>query len=62
MPFEGFMVPVPEEYDKILRATYGDYSVCVRSTALHDYPFYNKQLEQLRKRVAEVEAAEKREE
>lgn len=61
MPFEDFMVPVPLEYDKILRATYGDYSVCVRNTTLHDYPFYNKQLEQLRKRVAQVEAVRKRE-
>ncbi len=61
MPFEDFMVPVPSEYDKILRATYGDYSVCVRNTTLHDYPFYNKQLEQLRKRVAQVEAVRKRE-
>lgn len=61
MPFEGFMVPVPGEYDKILHVIYGDYSVCVRNTTLHDYPFYNKQLEQLRKRVAEVEAARKRE-
>lgn len=62
MDFEGFMVPVPGEYDKILRATYGDYSVCVRNTTLHDYPFYNKQLEQLRRQVAQVEAARKREE
>lgn len=61
MPFEGFMVPVPGEYDKVLRVIYGDYSLCIRNTALHDYPFYNKQLEQLRKRVAEVEAARKKE-
>lgn len=61
MPFEGFMVPVPGEYDKVLRAIYGDYSVCTRNTTLHDYPFYNKQLEQLRRHVAEVEAARKRE-
>ncbi|MBD5394865.1 MAG: LicD family protein [Lachnospiraceae bacterium] len=61
MPFEGVMVPVPGGYDKILRATYGDYSVCIRNTALHGYPFYNKQLEQLRKRVAEIEGVRKRE-
>lgn len=60
MPFEGFMVPVPGEYDKILRATYGDYTVCVKNTTLHDYPFYNKQLEQLRKQVAQAEAARER--
>lgn len=62
LPFEGFMVPVPGQYDKILHATYGDYSVCIRNNTLHDYPFYNKQLEQLRKHVARVEAARKREE
>lgn len=61
MSFEGFMAPVPGEYDKVLRAIYGDYSVCIRNTALHGYPFYNKQLEQLRRHVAEVEAARKRE-
>ncbi|MCX4350772.1 MAG: LicD family protein [Lachnospiraceae bacterium] len=61
LPFEDFMVPAPSEYDKILRATYGDYSICVRNTTLHDYPFYNKQLEQLRKQVAQAEAARKRE-
>lgn len=62
LPFEGFDVPVPCGYDEILRATYGDYSVRIKSGTLHDYPFYKKQLEQLRKHVAEVEAARKREE
>lgn len=61
MPFEGFMVPVPGEYDKVLRVIYGDYSVRIRNTTLHDYPFYNKQLEQLRRYVAEAEEARKRE-
>lgn len=55
LPFEGFYVPVPGEYDKVLRATYGDYMVRIKNTALHDYPFYKKQLEQLRRHVAEVE-------
>lgn len=62
MPFEGFMVPVPREFDRILCATYGNYLGHGRNLALHDYPFYNKQLEQLRKRVAEIEGARKREE
>ena len=61
MPFEGFSVPVPGGYDRILRSTYGDYSVCIKNTTLHDYPFYKKQLEQLRQYVAEVESARKRE-
>lgn len=57
LPFEGFDVPVPAEYDKILCATYGDYMKPIKSAAMHDYPFYNKQLEQLRRHVAEAEAA-----
>lgn len=51
LPFEGFGVPVPVEYDKVLRATYGDYHVFKQGKAAHDYPFYKKQLEDLRKRV-----------
>ena len=25
VPFEGYMLPVPKEYDKLLTADYGDY-------------------------------------
>ena len=53
LPFEGFDVPVPENYDAVLRVIYGDYTVYVRSGALHDYPCYKRQLEELRKKVAE---------
>ncbi len=56
LPYEGFMIPAPREYDKVLRATYMNYMVRRKYSALHDYPFYNKQLELLRKRVAEFEA------
>ncbi len=55
LPFEGFGVPVPKEYDKILRADYGDYHEYKQAKAAHDYPFYNKQLEELRKKVKEME-------
>lgn len=57
LTFEGFGVPVPKEYDKILQADYGDYHVFKQAVAGHDYPFYKKQLEELRKRVREVERA-----
>lgn len=50
-PYEGFEVPVPVDYDDILRVIYGDYTVKIRNSAAHDYPFYKKQLEELRKRV-----------
>lgn len=61
LDFEGFAVPVPGEYDSILRTTYGGYMTCVRNATLHDYPFYKKQLEQLREYVARVETDRKRE-
>lgn len=52
MPFEGFDVPVPTGYDEILQRIYGDYTICVKNTAAHDYPCYKRQLEELRKHVA----------
>ena len=55
LPFEGFDIPVPGNYDAVLKAIYGDYKVCVQSKGMHDYPCYKKQLEELRKRVAEIE-------
>ncbi len=55
LTFEGFMVPVPKAYDAVLRVIYGDYRVCVRNGALHDYPCYKRQLEELRRRLQEKE-------
>lgn len=55
LSFEGFGVPVPKQYDKILKVQYGDYHVYKQAEAAHDYPFYKKQLEDLRKRVKEIE-------
>ena len=55
LPFEDFAVPVPGQYDQVLRSTYGDYHIYKRQTAGHDYPFYTKQLEDLRRRVKEYE-------
>lgn len=48
LSFEGFDIPVPTGYDAILRVIYGDYTVRVRNTSLHDYPCYKRQLEELR--------------
>ena len=53
--YEGFEVPGPEEYDPVLKMIYGDYMTRYRNTAAHDYPFYKKQLEQLRNHVKRVE-------
>ncbi len=54
-PFEGFLIPVPVGYDEILKRIYGDYQVRVRSTAMHDYPLYNKQLNHMRKIIGDLE-------
>lgn len=58
LPFEGFDIPVPGNYDAVLRTIYGDYRVPIRNTTLHDYPCYKRQLEELRRKVAEAEAKE----
>lgn len=55
LTFEGFDIPVPENYDAVLKTIYGDYRKCVRSKASHDYPCYKRQLEELRAKVAEIE-------
>lgn len=55
LPFENVEVPVPAGYDEVLKTIYGDYSVFIKNAQSHDYPFYNKQLEHLRKIVKEME-------
>ncbi len=55
MPFESVELPVPIAYHEVLTAKYGDYMKKVRNTAAHDYPYYNKQLEQMRKVIKEME-------
>lgn len=50
LPFENVMVPVPHQYDEVLKATYGDYMKPQKYTAEHDYPFYKKQKEILKEK------------
>lgn len=57
--FEGFGVPVPAGYDTILRIIYGDYQVRIRNTSMHGYPMYQKQLEQMREILKQMEEAQK---
>ncbi len=47
MPFEGFLFPVPMNYDAVLRNCYGDYMIPVHGTSAHtvvcfdtDRPYY----------------------
>jgi lipopolysaccharide cholinephosphotransferase len=36
LPFEDVMMPLPKEYDKILRLQYGDYMTPVKAPSYHD--------------------------
>lgn len=43
VPFENTEIPVPVEYDAILKTKYGDYMTPVHNWDTHEYPFYVKQ-------------------
>lgn len=49
VPYEIVDIPVPSGYDAVLTQIYGDYQKIVRNTAMHDYPCYKRQLEELRR-------------
>lgn len=49
MGYDVTWIPVPVEYDKVLRATFGDYRNPVYHGGGHDYPYYSAQLELLQK-------------
>ena len=46
MPFENIELPVPVEYDKVLRTEYGNYMRLNKAGGVHGYPFF-EQLEDL---------------
>ncbi len=50
MGYEVTSIPVPVEYDKVLRATFGDYRRPVYHGGGHDYPYYREQLQALQER------------
>lgn len=52
MGYETTWIPVPAEYDKVLRATFGDYRNPVYHGGGHDYPYYREQLELLQEQTA----------
>jgi lipopolysaccharide cholinephosphotransferase len=46
--FEGIIdVPVPRDYDTVLRNLYGDYKSQKKFTSSHDYPIYHNQRDEL---------------
>ena len=42
IPFYTASLPVPEGYDAVLRAEYGDYHRRVRAGGAHNYPYFKK--------------------
>lgn len=50
VPFENLMVPVPKNYDEVLKTKYGDdYMTPQNVGGGHGYPFYNELLEDVMK-------------
>lgn len=49
--FENFMLPVPCGYKQLLRKIYITWEVAVKRTGTHDYPYYARQLEELKRMV-----------
>lgn len=47
VPFEHIKIAVPKRYDGVLTSEYGDYMKPVKMAALHDYPFYKNQQEEM---------------
>ncbi len=48
VPYEGVMdVPIPRDYDTLLRKTFGDYQIPRKFTGQHQYPSYCNQREVL---------------
>ena len=58
MPFEHITIPVPMEYNRILKLYYGEnYMTPVKQRGGHDYPFFRKQEERLRELFASANLA-----
>ena len=49
LPFCGTSFPVPEEYDTVLKVIYGEYRVPAKAGGEHNYPYFKKYEERLRK-------------
>ena len=53
LPFCGIEVPVPTDYDAVLRAEFGDYQKKVKAGGDHGYPYYVENEEKLKKVIGE---------
>ena len=53
LPFCGTAFPVPAEYDTVLKVIYGEYRVPAKAGGEHNYPYFKKYEERLRKDLQE---------
>lgn len=53
--YEDFMIPVPCGYDGFLKKVYGAYQCRIRARAMHEYPYYARQLRMVREKVKQLE-------
>lgn len=53
--FEGFMLPIPAGYENLLTYIYMNYNAYQKKTGMHEYPYYARQLRQLREYVKNIE-------
>lgn len=49
IPFENTTIPVPVAYDSILKRKYGDYMKPVHTWDSHEYPFFDRQINVLKR-------------
>lgn len=51
VPFEHIELPVPCNYDEVLKVEYGDYMIPKQGSAAHNYPFYGSMEDELVKQI-----------
>ncbi len=53
--FENLMFPIPSGYDHILKSIYGNYMNPIKNPGAHEYPFYARQLREVRSILRQME-------
>lgn len=60
MPFENTELPVPIDWDNVLKVHFGDYKVPVRGGSNHAYPYFNPSRQKLLKDAPELKYVPKK--